>query len=134
TLKRLICQQVTEFRGVSLLPVDQPLVQMVALDVAESTRTALQMRADYLSALHALEKQNIAVQFNRNQLWPQIDLQGSYAANGRGDTFSTFSERTASGNNPTWAAGVVASFPLGNRQARSSYHIAPLDADQLLLS
>ena len=134
TLKRLICQQVTEFRGVSLVPVDQPLVQMVALDVEESMHTALQMRADYLSALHTLERQNITVQFNRNQLWPQIDLQGSYAANGRGDTFGSFSERTAGGNNPTWAAGVVVSFPLGDRQARSSYHIARLDADQFLLS
>jgi len=134
TLKRLICQQVTEFRGVSLVPVDYPLVQMVALDVAESTRTALQMRGDYLSALHTVEKQNITVQFSRNQLWPQIDLQGSYAANGRGDTFTSFAERTAGGNSPTWAAGVVVSFPLGDRQARSSYHIARLDADQLLLS
>ena len=134
TLKRLICQQVTEFRGVSLVPVDQPLVQMVALDVEESMRTALQMRGDYLSALHALEKQNISVQFNRNQLWPQIDLQGSYNLNGLGHTFDDFSDNLASGRSPSWSVGVVASFPLGNRQARSSYHIARLDADQLLLS
>jgi outer membrane protein TolC len=134
TLKRLICQQVTEFRGVSLVPVDQPLVQMVALDVAESTRTALQMRADYLGALHALEKQNINVQFSRNQLWPQVDLQGSYSLNGLGHTFDDFSDNLASGRSPSWSVGVVASFPLGNRQARSSYHIARLDADQLLLS
>lgn len=134
TLKRLICQQVIEFRGVSLVPVDYPLVQMVALDVEESTRTALEMRADYLSALHTLERQNISVQFDRNQLWPQIDLQGSYAANGRGDTADTFANNTAGGNTPTWAIGVVVSVPLGNRQARSSYHIARLDADQAVLS
>jgi len=134
TLKRLICQQVTEFRGVSLVPVDYPLVQMVALDVDESTHTALQMRADYLSALHAVEQQNITVQLDHNQIWPEIDLQGSYAANGRGNTFGTFADRTAGGSTPTWAIGVVASFPLGNRQARSNYHIAKLDADQLLLS
>jgi len=134
TLKRLICQQVTEFRGVSLVPVDYPLMQMVALDVDESTHTALQMRADYLSALHALEQQNITVQLDHNQIWPQIDLQGSYAANGGGDTFSTFANKTVGGNTPTWVIGVVASFPLGNRQARSSYHIARLDAEQLLLS
>jgi len=134
TLKRLICQQVTEFRGVSLVPVDQPLVQMVALDVGESTRTALQMRADYLSTLHALESQNITVQFNRNQLWPQIDLTGSYAFNGRGHTSGDFNDNLASGDSPVWGVGVVASFPLGNRQARSNYHIAKLDADQALLT
>ena len=47
-LKRLICQQIREFRGVTLVPVDYPLVQMVAMDVDLSTATALQMRADYL--------------------------------------------------------------------------------------
>ncbi len=134
TLKRLICQQVTEFRGVSLVPVDYPLVQMVALDVAESTRTALQMRADYLSALHALESQNISVQFNRNQLWPEINLQGSYGFNGAGRTFDSFGNNLASGDSPVWGIGVVASFPLGDRQARSAYHISKLDADQALLS
>ena len=134
TLKRLICQQVTEFRGVSLVPVDQPLVQMVALDVGESTRTALQMRADYLSTLHALESQNISVQFNRNQLWPEINLQGSYGYNGAGRTFDSFGNSVASGDNPFWSIGVVASFPLGDRQARSTYHIAKLDADQALLA
>ena len=128
TLKRLICQQVTEFRGVSLVPVDQPMVQMVALDVEESTRTALQMRADYLSALHALESQNINVQFNRNQLWPQVDLAGSYGFNGRGHTSESFNDNVGSGDNPVWGVGVVASFPLGNRQARSNYHISKLDA------
>lgn len=134
TLKRLICQQVIEFRGVSLVPVDYPLVQMVALDVEESTRRALQMRADYLSALHTLERQNITVQFSRNQLWPQIDLQGSYGVNGRGRSFDALSDNMGSGDNPVWSVGVVASFPLGNRQARSTYHISRLDADQALLS
>ena len=133
TLKRLICQRVTEFRGVSLVPVDYPVVQMVAADVDQSTKKALEMRADYLSLEHALERQNITVQFNRNQLWPEIDLQGSYAANGRGHNFATYEERTASGNNPTWVVGVTLTVPLGNRQARANYHIARLDADQALL-
>jgi outer membrane protein TolC len=134
TLKRLICQQVSEFGTATLVPVDYPPVEMIALDVAESTRRAMQMRADYQSAYHALEAQNITVQFDHNQLWPQVNLQGSYAANGFGTTFSDYAQNTAGGNSPTWAIGVVVSFPLGNRQARANYHTAKLDADQLLLS
>ncbi len=133
-LKRLISQQVTEFRGVSLVPTDFPIAQMMDLDVAQSVRTALEMRPDYMSAKEALERQNISVQFNRNQLWPEIDLQGSYAANGRGLTFSEFSDNVWSGDNPAWSAGVVVTIPLGNRQARSNYHIAKLDAEQALLT
>ena len=135
TLKRLICQQVTEFRGFSLVPVNYPVVQMIATDVARSTRTALEMRADYLSAREALEKQNILVRFNRNQLWPEIDLQGSYGLNGRSDTgFGDFIDNTASGKSPVWTVGVAVTLPIGDRQARANYHTAQLQAEQQLLS
>ncbi len=134
TLKRLICQQVSEFGTASLVPVDYPPVEMIALDVAESTRRALETRPDYQSAYHALESQKITVQFNRNQLWPEIDLAGTYGFNGIGQHFDGFSDNLTSGRSPYWNVGVVLSVPLGNRQARANYHMAKLDADQLLLS
>lgn len=134
TLKRLICQQVSEFGTATLVPVDYPPVEMVALDVAESTRRALETRPDYQSAYHALESQNITVQFNRNQLWPEVNLTGTYNLNGLGHTFDSFSDNLSSTRSPYWNVGVVLSVPLGNRQARANYHMAKLDADQLLLS
>jgi outer membrane protein TolC len=134
TLKRLICQQVSEFGSATLVPVDYPPVEMVALDVAESTHRALQMRADYQSAYHALESQNITVQFNRNQLWPEIDLAGTYGFNGIGRQFDSFYDNLTSTRSPYWNVGVVVSVPLGNRQARANYHMAKLDADQALLN
>ncbi len=135
TLKRLICQQVTEFRGVSLTPANYPVVQMIATDTDQSIRKAMQMRADYLSAKEAVEKQNILVRFNRNQLWPEIDLQGSYGYNGRsGAGFENFIDNTASGNSPVWTIGVTFTMPIGDRQARANYHTARLQAEQQLLS
>ena len=134
TLKRLICQQISEFGSATLVPVDYPPVQMIALDVAESTRRALEIRADYQSAYHALESQNITVQFNRNQLWPEVNLTGTYNLNGLGYSFSSFGDNLTSTRSPYWNVGVVVSVPLGNRQARANYHTAKLDADQLLLS
>jgi outer membrane protein len=134
TLKRLICQRVTELRGISLVPVDYPLVQMVAIDVDFSTNTALEKRADYLSLKHALEKQNISVQFTRNQLWPEIDLQGSYGLNGGGRNFDRYIDSYTGANYPAWSVGVALTIPLGNRAARANYHIARLDADQAVLS
>jgi outer membrane protein TolC len=108
---------------------------MIATDVAQSIRTALQMRADYLSAKQSLEKQNILVQFNRNQLWPEIDLLGSYGLNGRSDSgFNDFIDNTAGARSPVWTVGVAVTLPIGNRQARANYHTARLQAEQLLLS
>jgi outer membrane protein TolC len=134
TLKRLICQQVSEFGGATLEPVDYPPVEMVALDVAESTRRALETRPDYQSAYHALESQNITVQFNRNQLWPEVNLAGTYGLNGLGHDFDSFGNNLDSTRSPFWNVGVIVSVPLGNRQARANYHMAKLDADQALLS
>jgi outer membrane protein TolC len=134
TLKRLICQQVSEFGSATLEPVDYPPVEMIALDVAESTRRALETRADYQSAYHALESQNITVQFNRNQLWPEVNLTGTYNLNGLGYNYNSFAGNLDSTRSPFWNVGVVVSVPLGNRQARANYHMAKLDADQALLS
>lgn len=134
-LKRLIAQDVMELRGESLVPFDYPVVEMVETDAARSIRTALESRPDFLAARHELDRQNILVKFNRNQLWPQIDLQGSYGLNGRGDTgFGSFADNLASGDNPAWSVGVVVTLPLGNRQARANYHTARLTAEQALLN
>ena len=139
-LKRLISRDVIEFRGMELLPADYPVVHMVETDVDRSIRSALETRPDFLALKHELEKQGILVKFNRNQLWPQIDLQGSYGLNGRSGsstrsgTFGEFTDDVGTGNNPAWSVGVAISFPLGNRQARANYHIARLNEDAAVIN
>jgi outer membrane protein len=132
-LKLLISQDVSEFHGVSLVPVDYPVVEMVETDVARSIRTALEMRPDYLISKLAVESQNIQVKFNRNQLWPSIDLNGSYGWSGIGGAFNDPYRSVGKPENATWAGGVSITIPLGNRQARSSYERARLQSEQLLL-
>jgi outer membrane protein TolC len=78
----LISQDVTELRGVRLVPVETPPVRPVVMDLANSISRALESRPEYLQELHNVERQNILVAFNRNQLWPQVDLEGSYGLTG----------------------------------------------------
>ena len=59
------------------------------------------------------------MQFNRNQLWPEIDLQGSYGLNGLGDNFIGLCDNYTGGNTRPGAVGVVVSLPLGNRARRA---------------
>jgi len=132
-LKLLISQNVGEFQGESFVPVDYPVVEMIETDVARSVRTALESRPDYIAAKQAVDKQNIQVKYNRNQLWPEIDLTGSYGWNGLGGNFDNWADNVNSRDNPVWSAGVTVTLPLGNRQARASYHSSQLQAKQLLL-
>ncbi len=136
TLKRLICRDVTEFRGLELLPVDYPVAQMVETDVDRSTRTALESRPDFLAATQDVERQGILVKFNRNQLLPSLDVGGSYQLAGgvAPGPFSDALNDLGSGNNPSWTIGGVVSFPIGNRQARSTYNISRLNRDQAIIN
>ncbi len=132
-LKLLISQNVTEFKGSSLVPTNYPDVEPVETDLARSTNIALQRRPDYLAAIQAVEQQDIQVKFNHNQLWPEIDLNGSYGWNGGANNLGNTVDSEASGRYPVWAAGVSLTIPLGNRQARANYHSARLLSEQLLL-
>lgn len=133
TLKRLISGDVLVLRGVALEPVDTAPVRDVELDVVRSVNTALELRPDYQRARFTVDRQGIVVAFNRNQLWPQVDLEGSYGLNGRGGSFGSFTDNTVSGNNPEWSVGVVVRIPLGNRAARSNYTTARLEQEKALL-
>jgi outer membrane protein TolC len=133
-LKRLISADVRFYQGETLVPVDYPVVEMIETDVARSTRTALEQRPDFVAAKYELERRNILVKFNRNQLWPELDLTGSYGMNGLANSgFHTLTARQLGHDNPAWGVGVSVSFPLGNRQARANYNIARLDREQALL-
>lgn len=134
TLKRLISTDVRFLLGETLVPLDYPLVEMIETDAARSTRTALEQRPDFIAAKHEVERRNILVKYNRNQLWPELDLQASYGMNGFANSgFHTLTSRQLGNDNNAWGVGVSISFPIGNRQARANYNIARLDREQALL-
>jgi outer membrane protein TolC len=133
-LKRLIASDVTTLRGVSLRPVESLPDEPIETDVAESVRVALEKRPDLVQARHDLERRGLLRAFNRNQLWPEIDLQTSYGLNARGTTVRELTEGVADRNNPVWSVGLVATIPLGNRQARAAYETARLTEEQANLT
>jgi outer membrane protein len=133
-LKRLISQDLTELETVELQPLDYPVVEIVQTDLSRSLRTAFERRPDYLAARAELERRNILVQYTRNQLWPQIDLQGSYGLNARAGSFGGFYDNLTDARDPVWTLGVTVTLPLGNLQARANHRIARLEAEQALLN
>jgi outer membrane protein TolC len=132
-LKRLIAANVTDLRGVRIDLRDPPRVEQMVTDADRSIQAALEWRPDYQEQLRQIERRDILVAFNRNQLWPSVDLEGSYGLNGRAGSFGSLVNDAASGDNPAWTVGVVVTIPLGNRQARANYNMARLEAEQALL-
>jgi outer membrane protein len=133
-LRLLMAEDVEAAGDSSLLPVDQPTAEPVGLDRAASIGTALEQRSDYLQAKREVERRGIMVQYNRQQLWPQIDLKASYGWNGTQYTFGSLVDDVASRDHPEWSIGVVVSMPLGNGRARADYETTKLDQERALLN
>jgi len=90
-------------------------------------------RPDLLQARLNVEKQGIQLKFDYNQLYPSLDLIGSYGYNGSGgdfgDTFNGFNQA----NTPFWSYGAQFSMPLSNVGARNTYKAGKVTLKQLLL-
>ena len=118
-LRRLITRQANESASRIFLPVETPDLAMPRLDRSALLATAFTERLDYLAAVTDAGKQDIRLRFARNQLWPQLDVIGTYGYNGLGDTELDARGRATSSQAPQWSFGVQFSVPFGNVQARS---------------
>lgn len=131
-------------------PLDSPQFLVESpISLKESIFTALKKRPDYQAKKKELDNKNIQVKFNENQLYPTLDLVASFGLNGisgdaqavgfppntnpYGGNFGRSQERTFSGDFSTWEGGLVFSYPIGNRAAKSRFTAAKLEAAQLLL-
>jgi outer membrane protein len=136
-------------------PLDSPKFLVEApVPLKESISTALKMRPDYLTKKKELDNKNIQVKFNENQLYPSLDLVGSFGLNGIsgtaipvrnfnpppltttnpfGGSYGKSIGNAFSGDYPSWEAGLVFKYPLGNRAARSRLTVSKLETAQLLM-
>ena len=93
---------------------------------------ALAQRHDLVQAKLALENQNISLVFNKNQTLPTLDLQASVRFNGINDSIGGSIGELELGRH-RWEVGVVFSYPLSNRQAKSRLQQNRLAIRQQLL-
>jgi outer membrane protein len=128
---------------------DRPSAAPYPTDLDKAIRTALDQRTDVVAARKGLEKNDISLQFARNQTLPQLDLIAAYGGTGVGGTglirdppfggpvVGTIpggygdAVSSAFGNDfPTWRIGFNVSYPILNRQAKASAAQARLAKDQ----
>ncbi|MGD9782023.1 MAG: TolC family protein [Kiritimatiellia bacterium] len=133
-LKSLVFADHRNFRDVEIAAAGKLSAEPVAVDPAASGERALDLRPDLREARLALERQGIAVKYQRNQTLPSLDLVGSYGVaasdeESRGDVF----DRMEAADEPYWTAGVTLAFPLGNRAAKSRHAQSVATAEKMKL-
>jgi outer membrane protein TolC len=130
-LKRLITDHYSEWHAVQLIAAENLVAVPEVFDLQESWRNGLTLRPDLLQARLDVQRGNINLRLDRNQLFPQLDLIGQYGYAGTGlevsDALGQIRDRT----NPYWYYGASVSWPLGNRSARANYRAGQAQKEQL---
>lgn len=118
-LKRQILSELDLEDNRLFMPTGGLRDEVPRINRTELMRTAYAKRLDYQSALKEAEVQDIRIRFARNQLWPRVDLVGTYGYNGLSDSYGSSLSEALRGDAPQFTLGVVASVPLGNVEARA---------------
>lgn len=115
-------------QDVRLTPLDQPVTVLAPISLQEAIDTAIDLRPEIVQAKRNLETSDINSKFARNQLLPTLSFQGTMGLAGLGKDYSNSVNSNFSGDFYNYGAGLVLSYPLGNRSAISTYNKRQLEA------
>ncbi|PYK60381.1 MAG: hypothetical protein DME21_11630 [Verrucomicrobia bacterium] len=133
-LKNLLSDDYSKWGDVDPQPTETLLAVPQSFNKQESWERGLSLRPDLLQAKLSLEKQGYVVRFQKNQLFPQLDLFGTYGFNaGNTPEYSGALGQIQRGTSPFYSAGAGVSIPLGNAAARSNYKAAKATKAQITL-
>lgn len=132
-LKNLITQDFSNWTNVVVDPVETLVAVPASPDLPESWQRGLSMRPELQQMKLDLESQKITLKYLKNQMFPLLDLVGSYGHNGFDINYSGALSDLKRDDNPAYSYGVVLSIPLGNRRARNDLKAARASNAQLLL-
>ena len=132
-LKNLLTDDFMQWHPVSITPADTLIALPQILEEQDSWNKGVTMRPDLLRLKEELEKTNIELRYNKNQIFPQLDLVASYGQNGVDTQFSTALDDAFRGRNRFYSIGAEFRIPLSNKAARHRYESSKISKQQALL-
>ena len=128
-LRRLLNPAEEELRqDLRLIPTDPPVTALEALSLQEAIDIAMERRPEILQASKNVETSDLNVKFAKNQLLPTLSFQGTMGLSGLGSDYGDSARRNFGGDFYNYGAGLVLSYPLGNRSAYSTYNKRQLES------
>ncbi len=132
-LKTLITQNFADMVNVVIDPLETLVAVPAAPELAESWRRGLTMRPEIQQLKLDLEARDIQLKYLKNQIWPALDLVASWGQSSINTDYGRALEDLTRMDNERYSYGVVLSFPIGNRSARSSYKAQKVSNAQALI-
>jgi outer membrane protein TolC len=134
-LKNLLTDDYSPMRDVVLDPVEDLSAIPTSPQVQDSWLKGLTLRPDLERLRLALRQRNIEIRYQKNQLFPVLDLVGSYSqsASSQNSMSSAFDD-IGSGRYPNYGVSLQFNMPLGNTSARNSLRSTKASLEQALLT
>lgn len=132
-LKNLITADYATWHTLNLDPGENLVAVPIAFDLQESWKRGLSLRPDLEQARVDLERRDITLRYQKNQLFPALDLVGTYGHNGLNDGYRSVLDDLLADESPQHSYGVVLSIPLGNIGPRNRYKASKAEKQQAIL-
>jgi HAE1 family hydrophobic/amphiphilic exporter-1 len=133
TLKNLLTDSYSVWHDPQIQPTESLQAVRQLFDVQDSWGKGMSSRPDLQQAKLSLEQQGIQLKYYRNQLFPEVDMLGSYGFNGDGQTYNNSIQQMNDGSRPTYFYGGQIIIPLSNAKARNQLKAGKATEKQLLL-
>jgi HAE1 family hydrophobic/amphiphilic exporter-1 len=130
-LKNLLTDNYSQWHDTDIQPAETLIAPPRTFDLQDSWTKGMAKRPDLLQAKLNVEQQGIQLKYDRNQLFPQLDLIGSFGYTGAGREFDPALDQTGEGNRPAYTYGAQLTVPLGNVGPRNQYRTAKATMQQV---
>lgn len=132
-LKQLLSDDFSKWQETGLAPTETLKASPEPFNRLDSWQKGLALRPDLQQSKIDVEKMGITLKYQKNQLFPSLDLFGSYGHNGSKPEYNGAFDDIRRGSAPFSSYGAVLSIPLGNRAARSAYKVSKTEIEQTIL-
>lgn len=133
-VKLLITDEYATWASLELVPTGTLTAQPPIVNLQDSWSKGLVQRPDIIQAKLNVEQAGIQLKYDRNQLFPQLDLFATAGYSGTGKEYSDALNQIAERDLPTYLLGGRFSFPLSNRSARNNYKSGKANLEQTVLT
>jgi outer membrane protein TolC len=139
TQERLVKSLITDayssdWANVLLEPSGKLTAAVPVLNLQDSWAKGMAQRPELLQAKLDVERAGIQLKYDKNQIWPELDVFGTYGYNGSGKEFSSALGDLQTTDRPFYTYGGRISFPLSNTKARNIYKADKANMQQLVLT
>ena len=132
-LKQLLNDDFASWSAQRIEPSDAVSIERQLFNLQDSWAKGLSGRPEYLQATLDVEREGLQLKYDKNQLYPQLDVFGTFGYNGSGVEFSDSLGEVNQRDRPFYTYGGRMTMPLGNGAARNRYKSSKSGREQTVL-